>query len=382
MNDIRMVVNKISYLGYGIRRNLGDELKKRNFKKVFIVTDKGLVKAGVTSFIIDEIDKVKLKYEVFDDVHQNPTIKDVQNGVDAFNASSSDVIIALGGGSAMDTAKAISIIANNKDNYDVVSLEGIDKAKNDSVFLIAFPTTAGTGSETTMDYVITNEEETRKMACMDTKAMVDIAFMDVQLMETLPKNIKAATGMDALTHAIESYTCVGANTFSDMYSLKAIELIANNLIDSTRNDIEAMENMALASYLAGRSFTNVGLGIVHSLAHPLSAHYHIQHGVANGLMLSYVMEYNLDSNYKKFKDIALCLGVKDKGSDEDIAKKGIDAVRNMLKTLDLPMKLSEVGVDDKKLDILSESAFLDASTADNLKEVDEDKLKQIYIKAL
>ncbi len=211
MNDIRMVVNKISYLGYGIRRNLGDELKKRNFKKVFIVTDKGLVKAGVTSFIIDEIDKVKLKYEVFDDVHQNPTIKDVQNGVDAFNASSSDVIIALGGGSAMDTAKAISIIANNKDNYDVVSLEGIDKAKNDSVFLIAFPTTAGTGSETTMDYVITNEEETRKMACMDTKAMVDIAFMDVQLMETLPKNIKAATGMDALTHAIESYTCVKAS---------------------------------------------------------------------------------------------------------------------------------------------------------------------------
>lgn len=384
MTNLSFNVNPSLYLGENARKNLVYEIKKHKFSKAFIVTDKSLVKFKITNLVLDEVNKANISYDVFEDIVPNPSIENVVNGVKAFKASGADFIIAVGGGSVIDTAKCIAIVAKNKENMDIVSLEGIDKAKNSPVFLIAFPTTSGTGSETTMDFVISNLEEERKMSCMDSRVVPKIAILDADLTKKLPAKITAATTMDALTHAIESYICKNSNILSQMYSIKAIKLIGENLyrVLEDLEDVEARNNLALASYLAGVSFTNVGLGIVHSLAHPLSAHHHISHGEANALMLPFAMEYNLDMNIEQFSHIGKALGVKEENDKLSMAKQGISKIRDMLKKSHLSLKLSDFLVKLDDLEVLSKDAFSDVSTLDNKKEAKIKDFYEIYKKAL
>ena len=321
-------------------------------------------------------------YKLDLEVKPNPTIENVHYGLELFKKSNADFIIAVGGGSVIDTAKAIAVIANNPENEDVVSLEGVDKSKNQAIPIIAVPTTAGTGSETTMDYVITNTKEKRKMACMDSKVIPIAAILDTEIMSSLPLKLTAATAMDALTHAIESYLSKGAFSFSEMLSLKAVSLISENFLKVLKNpnDYEVRKQLAIAQYIAGMSFTNVGLGIVHSMAHPLSAFYDIPHGVANALILPYVLEFNADVCKEKIIELSYAFD-KDfdsKGDWQKAAKHCCEIISSFNKAAGLPEVLSEIGVKEEDYDALAQSAFTDAATADNPKEVNVETFKNLY----
>ena len=332
MSMNRIILNETSYFGPGARAIIPEEVKRRNLKKAFIVTDNDLVKFGVVKLITDVLELAAIPYSIFPEVKQNPTVTNVKSGVKAYAASGADFIIAIGGGSPTDTAKAIGIITNNPEFADVVSLEGVANTKNKSVPVIALPTTAGTAAEVTINYVITDEENVKKMVCVDPNDIPVLAIVDAELMSSMPKSLTAATGMDALTHAIEGYITKGAWEMSDMFELKAIEMIARYLPAVVENghDLEARNGMAVAQYIAGMGFSNVGLGAVHGMAHPLGAFYNIPHGVANALLLPYVMEYNMPSSIEKYKKIAEAMGCNVQGmNDDEAAVAAVKAVKEL-----------------------------------------------------
>lgn len=381
----RIVLNETSYFGPGAISVLPDEIGRRNFKKAFVVTDKDLVKFGVAKKVTDVLVQAGISYELYDNVKPNPTIENVQTGVKKLAASGADVIIAIGGGSSIDTAKGIGIIANNPDFGNVKSLEGVADTKAKSVPIIAIPTTAGTAAEVTINYVITDEQAVKKMVCVDPNDIPIIAIVDPELMLSMPKGLTASTGMDALTHAIEGYITRGAWTMTDMFELKAIELIATHLEKAVNEpgNIEARDGMALAQYIAGMGFSNVGLGIVHSMAHPLGAFYDTPHGVANALLLPYVMEYNSPATGEKYRSVAKALGVAnvDTMNQEAYRKAAVDAVVALSKRINIPQKLSEIGVKEKDLPQLAKSAFADVCTPGNPRDTNEAEILALYQKA-
>lgn len=380
----RIILNEMSYYGAGSRSVLADEIKKRGLKKVFIVTDKDLLKFGVVEKVTSVLDAAKIEYTIFSNVKQNPTVAQVKEGVVAFSLSNADAIVAIGGGSPIDTAKGIGIISNNPEFADVVSLEGVADTKNKSVPIIALPTTAGTAAEVTINYVITDEENVKKMVCVDPNVIPVLSIVDAELMLSLPPSLTAATGMDALTHAIEGYITKGAWEMSDMFELKAIEMIAKHLPVVVKNpsDVVARDGMAVAQYIAGMGFSNVGLGLVHGMAHPLGAYYDIPHGVANALLLPIVMEYNTESSIAKYVDIARAMGIKvDHLSLEDAAQAAVDAVKNLAIEVGIPEKLELLNVKEEDLERLSQSAFEDVCTPGNPREVQLGDILELYKKA-
>lgn len=380
----RFILNETSYFGAGARENLVPELTGRGLKKVMFVTDKVLLECGVATKVTAELDKAGIAYEIYSDIKANPTVANVQAGVAKFKEINADSLVAVGGGSVMDTAKAVGIIIANPDFADVVSLEGVADTKNKSVPLIALPTTSGTAAEVTINYVITDEANKKKMVCVDPKDIPIVAIVDSDLMMGMPKGLCASTGMDALTHAIEGYITKGAWELSDMVELRAIELIAGSLYDSVQGDPKARETMALAQYIAGMGFSNVGLGIVHSMAHPLGAFYDTPHGVANALLLPYVMEYNAESPAKpKYKAIAKAMGVQgtENMTDEEGVKAAVEAVRKLSLSINIPQKLHEINVKEEDLKALSVAAFNDVCTGGNPRETNPDEILEIYKKA-
>lgn len=381
----RMILNETSYFGAGSRESIAIEAKRRGFKKAFFVTDKDLIRFKVADKIIEVFDKNNIPYEIYSDLKANPTIKNVQNGVSAFKASGADFIVALGGGSSIDTAKGIGIVVNNPEFSDVCSLEGVAGTRNKAVPTFALPTTAGTAAEVTINYVIIDENAKKKMVCVDPNDIPSVAIVDPELMYSMPKGLTAATGMDALTHAIESYITPGAWVMSDMFELKAIEMIAANLKNAVDDgsDVVAREAMSQAQYIAGMGFSNVGLGIVHSMAHPLSAHYDTPHGVANALLLPYVMEYNADSPAApKYINIAKAMGVNTEGmSVEDGVNAAIEAVRKLSVSIDIPQKLCEIGVREEDLHMLAIDAFNDVCTGGNPRPTSVEDIEALYHKA-
>ncbi len=380
----RFILNETSYFGAGARENLVPELKGRGLKKVLFVTDKTLIECGVAGKVSAELDKAGIAYDTYCDIKANPTVANVQAGVAKFKESGADSLVAVGGGSVMDTAKAIGIIIENPEFADVVSLEGTADTKNKSVPVIALPTTSGTAAEVTINYVITDEKNTKKMVCVDPHDIPIVAIVDSDLMMGMPKGLCASTGMDALTHAIEGYITKGAWELSDMVELRAIELIHSSLYDSVQGDPKARETMALAQYVAGMGFSNVGLGIVHSMAHPLGAFYDTPHGVANALLLPFVMEYNAESPAKpKYKAIAKAMGVEGTESmtDDEGVKAAIDAVRQLSISIDIPQKLADIGVKQEDLEALSVAAFNDVCTGGNPRETNPAEILEIYKKA-
>lgn len=380
----RIILNETSYFGAGARRVLADEIRSRNYVKAFVVTDKDLIRFGVAGKVTGVLDEAGIAYELFSDLKQNPTVKNVKAGVEAFLRAGADVIVAIGGGSAMDTAKAIGIIAANPAFGDVVSLEGVAPTANRSVRVFALPTTAGTAAEVTINYVITDEENTRKMVCVDPKDIPVVAIIDAELMAAMPKGLTAATGMDALTHAIEGYITKGAWTLTDMFELKAVGLIARWLPAAVENgaDMEAREGMAVAQYIAGMGFSNVGLGLVHGMAHPLGAFYDIPHGVANALLLPYVMQYNMESTLAKFGDIARAMGVDTVGMNpRQAAQAAVDAVRALALRVGIPQRLSALGVREEDLPRLAVSALADVCTPGNPRDTTAADILELYKKA-
>ena len=380
-----MILNETSYFGAGCRVNIAVEAARRGYKKAFFVTDKDLIKFKVADKITEVFEKNGIPYEIYSDVKANPTIANVQNGVKAFAASGADFIVALGGGSAIDTAKGIGIVTNNPDFADVKSLEGVADTRHKAVPTFALPTTAGTAAEVTINYVIIDEDAKKKMVCVDPNDIPSVALIDPELMYSMPKGLTAATGMDALTHAIESFITPGAWVMSDMLEIKAIEMIAKNLKAAVDNgtDPVAREAMSQAQYIAGMGFSNVGLGIVHSMAHPLGAHYDTPHGVANALLLPYVMEYNADSPAApKYLDIAKAMGVDTTDmSVEDGVKAAVDAVRNLSLSIGIPQKLHEIGVRKEDLHQLSIDAFNDVCTGGNPRPTSVEDIEALYNKA-
>ena len=362
----RFVLNETSYHGKGAIANIADEAIGRGFQKAFVCSDPDLLKFGVTKKVTDILDSKGLAYEIYSDIKANPTIENCQHGVDAFKASGADYLIAIGGGSSMDTAKAIGIVAANPEFYDIRSLEGVAPTKNKAKPIFAVPTTAGTAAEVTINYVITDAEKNRKMVCVDVHDIPVVAFVDPDMMASMPKGLTAATGMDALTHAIEGYITKAAWELSDMFHLKAIEIISKNLRGAVANTPEGREGMALGQYIAGMGFSNVGLGIVHSMAHPLGALYDTPHGVANAIILPTVMEYNAPATGEKYRDIAKAMGVTgvDDMSLEDARKAAVDAVRKLSQDVGIPADLSEI-VKREDLDFLAQSAFDDACRPGN-----------------
>lgn len=380
----RFILNETSYFGAGARESLADEIKARSFKKILFVTDKVLLECGVAKKVTEVMEKAGIAYDTYCDIKANPTVKNVQDGVKFFKDCGADALVAVGGGSVMDTAKGIGIIAANPEYSDVVSLEGVAPTKNKSVPLIALPTTSGTAAEVTINYVITDEANKKKMVCVDPHDIPVVAIVDSDLMMGMPKGLCASTGMDALTHAIEGYITPGAWEMSDMVELKAIELIHQSLYDSVQGDPKAREIMALAQYIAGMGFSNVGLGIVHSMAHPLGAFYDTPHGVANALLLPYVLEYNAESPSKpKFKAIAKAMGVKHTKNmtDDEAVKAAIDAIRDLSVSIGIPQKLSEINVKEEDLQALSVAAFNDVCTGGNPRPTSPEEILEIYKKA-
>lgn len=382
MSIERMVYTGTSYFGEYARKEIITEIKKRKFNKALVVTDAMLVKCGVAEKIETVLKDGGISYEIDDEVKPNPTIANVHTGLDKLKASGADFIIAVGGGSVIDTAKAIAVIANNPDNYDVVSLEGVDKSKNPPMPIIAVPTTAGTGSETTMDYVITNTEQKRKMACMDSMVVPVVAILDTDIMASLPLKMTAATAMDALTHAVESYLSKGAFDFSEMLSLKAVSLISANFLKVIKNlnDLEARKALAMAQYMAGMSFTNVGLGIVHSMAHPLSAFYDVPHGVANALILPYVLKFNSVACEDKMVTLAKAFDHEfdERYGSEAATERCIELINTFNSVAGLPHKLKDINVNEEDIDALAREALNDAATPDNKREVDIEDFKKLY----
>ena len=377
-----MILNETSYFGAGCRENIAVEAARRGYEKAFFVTDKDLIKFKVADKITEVFEKNNIPYEIYSDVKANPTIANVQNGVKAFSDSGADFIVALGGGSAIDTAKGIGIVFNNPEFADVKSLEGVADTRKKAVPTFALPTTAGTAAEVTINYVIIDEDAKKKMVCVDPNDIPAVALIDPELMYSMPKGLTASTGMDALTHAIESYITPGAWVMSDMLEIKAIEMIAKNLkaaVDNG-NDPIAREAMSQAQYIAGMGFSNVGLGIVHSMAHPLGAHYDTPHGVANALLLPYVMEYNADSPAApKYLEIARAMGVDTTGmSVEDGVKAAVNAVRNLSLSIGIPQKLHEIGVRREDLHQLSIDAFNDVCTGGNPRPTSIEDIEVLY----
>lgn len=382
MSIERMVYTGTTYFGEYARKEIITEIKKRKYNKALLVTDAMLVQCGVAEKIENVLKDGGISYEIDDEVKPNPTIDNVHTGLDKLKASGADFIIAVGGGSVIDTAKAVAVIANNPDNYDVVSLEGVDKSKNPPMPIIAVPTTAGTGSETTMDYVITNTEQKRKMACMDSMVVPVVAILDTDIMASLPLKMTAATAMDALTHAVESYLSKGAFDFSEMLSLKAVSLISANFLKVIKNlnDLEARKALAMAQYMAGMSFTNVGLGIVHSMAHPLSAFYDVPHGVANALILPYVLKFNSVACEDKMITLAKAFDPEfdERYGSEAATERCVELINTFNSVAGLPHKLKEINVNKEDIDALAGEALNDAATPDNRREVNIEDFKKLY----
>ena len=375
----RFILNETSYHGAGAIKSIADEAVGRGLKKAFVCSDPDLVKFGVTKKVLDVLDGAGLAYEVYSNIKPNPTIENVQTGVQAFKDSGADYIIAIGGGSSMDTAKGIGIIINNPDFADVVSLEGVAPTKNKAVTTFAVPTTAGTAAEVTINYVITDDAKHRKMVCVDPKDIPVVAFVDPEMMSTMPKGLTAATGMDALTHAIEGYITAGAWELSDMFHLKAIEIISRSLRDAVNNTPEGREGMALGQYVAGMGFSNVGLGIVHSMAHPLGALYDTPHGVANAIILPTVMEYNAPATGEKYREIARAMGVKgvDDMSQEEYRKAAIEAVKKLSADVGIPADLKEI-VKEEDIPFLAQSAYDDACRPGNPRPTSVEDITKLY----
>ncbi len=376
----RFVLNETSYHGKGAIGAIADEIKARGFKKAFVCSDPDLIKFGVTKKVTDILDNAEIAYEIYSNIKPNPTIENVQTGVEAFKNAGTDCIVAIGGGSSMDTAKAIGIIITNPEFSDVRSLEGVAPTKNPCVPIIAVPTTAGTAAEVTINYVITDVEKDRKMVCVDVHDIPVVAIVDPDMMASMPKGLTAATGMDALTHAIEGYITKGAWELSDMFHIKAIEIIAKSLRGAVENTDEGREGMALGQYVAGMGFSNVGLGIVHSMAHPLGALYDTPHGVANAIILPTVMEYNAPATGEKYRDIAKAMGVEgvDAMSLEDARKAAIDAVKQLSVDVGIPTDLKEI-VKAEDIDFLSQSAFDDACRPGNPRDTSVEEIKELYL---
>ena len=374
----RFNLNETSYHGSGAIKEIAAEAKGRHFKKAFVCSDPDLIKFGVTKKVLDVLDEAGLAYEVYSDIKANPTIENVQHGVAAFKASGADYIIAIGGGSSMDTAKAIGIIITNPEFEDVRSLEGTAPTQNPCTPIIAVPTTAGTAAEVTINYVITDVQKKRKFVCVDPHDMPIVAVVDPDMMSSMPKGLTAATGMDALTHAIEGYTTKGAWEMSDMFHLKAIEIIARSLRAAVQNDSKGRTDMALGQFIAGMGFSNVGLGIAHSMAHTLGAVYDTPHGVACAMMLPIVMEFNQECTGEKYREIARAMGVKnvDSMSQDEYRKAAIDAVRQLGEDVGIPKTVDALKEED--LDFLAKSAAADACAPGNPKEASIDDFKAMF----
>lgn len=375
----RIVLNETSYHGAGAIQEIAEEVIKRGFKKAFVCSDPDLIKFQVTSKVTAVLEKAGLAYEIYSNIKPNPTIENVQTGVVAFHASNADYIIAIGGGSSMDTAKAIGIIIANPEFADVRSLEGVAPTKNPSIPIIAVPTTAGTAAEVTINYVITDVEKKRKFVCVDTHDIPVIAIIDPDMMSSMPKGLTASTGMDALTHAIEGYTTKGAWELTDMFHLKAIEIISRSLRDAVANTPEGRADMALGQYVAGMGFSNVGLGIVHSMAHALGAVYDTPHGIANAILLPTIMEYNADSTGDKYKYIAKAMGVQgvDNMSQAEYRKAAVDAVKKLSQDVGIPADLKDI-VKEEDIQFLAESAVADACAPGNPKDASLEDIITLY----
>ena len=375
----RIVLNNISYHGKGAIENIPNDLKARGKKKVFVCTDASLVKFGVSKKVTDLLDKAGIAYEVYSDIKPNPTIENVQNGVAAFKKAQADSIVAIGGGSAMDTAKAVGIIINNPEFADVRSLEGVAPTKAHAVFTIAVPTTAGTAAEVTINYVITDVEKKRKFVCVDTNDIPEIAVVDPDMMASMPKSLTASTGMDALTHAIEGYITKGHCEISDMFHLKAIELISHSLRGAVAGTDEGREGMALGQYIAGMGFSNVGLGIVHSMAHGLSALYDTPHGVACAIILPYGLEYNAPVAGKRYRAVGKAMGVEGIGdmTDDEACRATIDAVKKLSADVGIPADLKGI-LKEEDVQFLSDSAFADACCPGNPRDTNVEEIKALY----
>ena len=375
----RIVLNTVSYHGKGAIGNIVPELTARGFQKAFVCSDPDLIRFNVTQQVTDLLDAAGFAYEVYSDIKPNPTIENVQTGVAAFRKSGADCIVAIGGGSSMDTAKAIGVIIENPEFADVRSLEGVAPTKKHAVFTIAVPTTAGTAAEVTINYVITDVEKKRKFVCVDTNDIPEVAVIDPDMMASMPKGLTAATGMDALTHAIEGYTTKAAWEMTDMFHLKAIELIARHLRGAVENTAEGREGMALAQYVAGMGFSNVGLGIVHSMAHGLGALYDTPHGVANAIILPVVMEYNAPYTGEKYREIARAMGVEgvDAMTQEEYRKAACDAVRKLGQDVGIPADLKAI-VKDEDVQFLAESAFADACRPGNPRDTSVEEIAALY----
>ena len=375
----RFCLNPVSYHGYGAIENIVTEVKAHGWKKAMVASDPGLIKFGVTKNVTDLLDKAGLAYEIYSDIKPNPTIENVKDGVESFKKMGADYIIAIGGGSSMDTSKAIGIIINNPEFADVRSLEGLSPTKNPCVPTIAVPTTAGTAAEVTINYVITDTEKHRKFVCVDPHDMPIIAVVDPLMMETMPKSLVAATGMDALTHAIEGYITKGAWELSDMFHIEAIRIISHNIEDSYKGGKKGREEMALGQHIAGMGFSNVGLGLVHAMAHPLSAFYDTPHGVACSILLPTVMAYNAPATGTKYRDIAIAMGVQgvEKMSQEEYRKAAVDAVKALSVAVGIPANLKEI-VKEKDLSFLADSALADACFGGNPRPATKEDVIAIY----
>ena len=375
----RIVLNETSYHGSGAIKEIVNEVKGRNLKKAFVCSDPDLIKFNVTTKVTNILEESNLEYEIYSNIKPNPTIENVQNGVNAYKKSNADYIIAIGGGSSIDTAKAIGIIINNPEFEDVRSLEGVAPTKNKCVPIIAVPTTAGTAAEVTINYVITDAEKNRKFVCVDTNDIPVVAIVDPDMMESMPKGLTAATGMDALTHAIEGLITRGAWEMSDMFHIKAIELISKHLRGAVENTPEGREGMAMGQYIAGMGFSNVGLGIVHSMAHALGAVYDTPHGVANAILLPTVMEYNADATGDKYKYIAKAMGVEgvEDMTQEEYRKAAVDAVKKLSADVGIPADLKEI-VKEEDIQFLAESAYADACAPGNPKDASVEDIIGLY----
>ena len=375
----RFVLNETSYHGAGAIKDIATEAKGRGFKRAFVCSDPDLIKFGVTKKVIDVLEEAGLDYEIYSNIKPNPTIENVQTGVEAFKKSGADYLIAIGGGSSMDTAKGIGIVIANPEFEDIRSLEGVAPTKNKSVPIFAVPTTAGTAAEVTINYVITDVEKNRKMVCVDPKDIPVVAFVDPEMMSSMPKGLTAATGMDALTHAIEGYITAGAWELSDMFHLKAIEIISRSLRNAVANTPEGRADMALGQYVAGMGFSNVGLGIVHSMAHPLGALYDTPHGVANAIILPTVMEYNAPATGEKYREIARAMGVQgvDSMTQEEYRKAAIDAVRKLSEDVGIPADLKAI-VKEEDIPFLAQSAYDDACRPGNPRETSVEEIAELY----
>ena len=381
----RFILNEVSYFGPGARKELPEVLTRMGVKKALVTSDKGLIKVGTTKMVIDVLDEMGFPYDIYSEIKPNPTVTNVKQGVEAFKASGADCIIAIGGGSSMDTAKGIGIVANNPEFGDIVSLEGCAPTKNKSVPIIALPTTAGTGAEVTINYVIIDEERQAKMVCVDPNDIPAVAIVDPELMYSLPKGLTAATGMDALTHAIEGYITKGAWIMSDMYELQAIKMIAENLpiaVEEPTNPV-GREGMALAQYIAAQAFSNVGLGLVHGMAHPMGSLHDIPHGVANALLLPTIMEFNMPTRIEKYGIIAQHMGVDTTGmTPEEAAQAAVDAVRELSIRVGIPQHLSEIGITEADIPALAAQAITDVCTPGNPRDVTEAEIIELYKKVL